>query len=257
MWRPAMVLALVLAAVAACAHGAGSDKPGDAAPDTSKPADASIDGNGCSMQPCTILPQCGCTGASACDVDVSDSMGTACRSVLTPGTETSTCTSLDKCDKGYVCLGGATYATCKKYCVANADCGTPRGRCAIDISSGGMPIAGIPSACSSNCNPLSTSPPPECPASYKCGLFTATHNSMPVPITDCSPAGTGTQGASCGAAPGNDSLCAPGYLCTTANNVTQCRRICNKTANTGCTGTQMCLGFTTPQTVDIEYGVCN
>jgi len=255
MGRPAMVLAL--AVVAACAHGGGSDKPSDAAPDTGKPIDAAIDGNGCAMQPCTILPQCGCAGATACDVDVTDSVGTACRSVLTPGTETSTCTSLDKCDKGYVCLGGTAYSTCKKYCLADADCGTPRGRCAIDISSGGMAIAGIPSACSSNCSPLSTSAPAECPAGFKCGLFTATHNNTPVPITDCSPAGAGTQGASCGTNAGNDSMCAPGYLCTTVGSGFQCRRICNKTANTGCTGTQTCLGFQTPQTVDIEYGVCN
>ena len=258
MGRPAMVLALAIALVAACAHGGSSDRPaGDAPPDQGKAIDASIDGNGCAMQPCTILPQCGCTGATACDVDVSDSVGTACRTVLTPGTETSTCTSLDKCDKGYVCLGSSAYATCKKYCQADADCGTPRGRCAIDISSGGTAIAGIPSACSSNCSPLSTSPAAECPAGFKCGLFTATHNNAPVPITDCSPAGAGTQGASCGTTSGNDSLCAPGYLCTTVGSGYQCRRVCNKTANTGCTGTQTCLGFQTPHTVDIEYGVCN
>jgi hypothetical protein len=245
---------LALCALAACAKAASSGTQGDAAPDTAKPIDAAIDGNGCAAQPCTILPQCGCAGQTACDVDTSDNMGTACRPVNVPGRETSACTSLDRCDKGYVCLGGSSYATCKKYCMADADCGTPRGRCAIDISSGGMPIAGIPSACSSNCNPISTSAP-ECPPSYKCSLFTATHNGSQVKITDCSPAGTGTQGANC---MGNESLCAPGYLCTTLDGTNYaCRRVCNKTANTGCTGSQTCLGFTTPHTVDIEYGVCN
>ena len=251
---------LVFATVVACAHGGAPAQEIDAADppaDTAKPIDAAIDGNGCSAQPCSILPQCGCAATSACDVDTTDNMGTACRPVNVPGKETSTCSGLDKCDKAYVCLGGATYATCKKYCMANADCGTPRGRCAIDISSGGMPIAGIPSACSSNCNPIATTAP-ECPANYKCGLFTATHNGSPVPIADCSPAGAGTQGASCGTTLGNDAMCAPGYLCTTVTAGSyQCRRICNKTANTGCTGTQTCLGFSTPQTIDIEYGVCN
>jgi hypothetical protein len=250
---------LAFAMLVACARGS-SNTSDAAAADTPKPIDAAIDGNNCSVQPCSILPQCGCAQTSACDVDTTDSMGTACRPVNVPGKETSACTALDRCDKGYVCLGGSTYATCKKYCELDADCGTPRGRCAIDISAGGMPIAGIPSACSSNCNPLPTSAPADCPPSYKCGLFTATHNGMAVKVTDCSPAGTGTQGAACGTTTGNDSLCAPGYLCTTVGTNFQCRRICNKTAgNAGCTGfgTGTCLGFTTPHTIDVEYGVCN
>jgi hypothetical protein len=253
-----LCLILMLATVVACAKGSANQT--DAAPDTPKPIDAAIDSNGCATQPCAILPQCGCGPTSACDLDTTDTMGTACRPVNVPGRETGACNSLDKCDKGYVCLGGAAYATCKKYCMADADCGTPRGRCAIDISAGGMPIADIPSACSSNCNPLPTTPPSDCPPSYKCSLFTATHNGAPVKITDCNPAGGGVQGANCGTTAGNDSLCAPGYLCTTIGSGYQCRRICNKSAgNTGCTGigTGTCIGFTTPHTVDVEYGVCN
>ncbi|HEY5949303.1 MAG TPA: hypothetical protein VIV40_27605 [Kofleriaceae bacterium] len=251
-------LVLSLAATVACARGSGG-QTGDAAPDTHAPIDAAIDGNGCASQPCTILPQCGCGQTSACDVDTTDSVGTACRPVNVPGRETASCSGLDRCDKEYVCLGGATYATCKKYCIADGDCGTPRGRCAIDISANGTAIAGIPSACSSNCNPLPTTPPAECPANYKCSLFTATHNAAPVKITDCNPAGSGTQGAACGTTSGNDSLCAPGYMCTTLGSNFQCRRICNKSAgNTGCAGIGVgtCLGFTTPHTVDVEYGVC-
>lgn len=259
-------LLFVLATVVACAKGGAVEQHTDAPPvpvDTAKPIDAMIDGNGCSVQPCSIIPQCGCGATSACDVDTTDSMGTTCRSVNVPGKETATCSSLDKCDKGYVCLGGAAYATCKKYCMADADCGTPRGRCAIDISSGGMAIPGIPPACSSNCNPLPTTAPSECPANYKCGLFTATHNGAPVKITDCSPAGAGTQGANCKAGTlGNDALCAPGFLCTTVDGGTNynCRRICNKTVgNSTCTGFGggTCLGFSTPHTIDVEYGVCN
>lgn len=248
-------LILMLATLVACAKGSG--QTGDAAPDTSKPIDAEIDGNGCAMQPCTILPQCGCGITSACDVDTTDSMGTTCRPVNVPGKETAACTGIDKCDQGYVCLGGSTYATCKKYCTADADCGTPRGRCAIDLTNAGMVIADIPPACSSNCNPLPASPPSDCPPNYKCSLFTATHAGAPVKIADCNPAGTGTQGSSCGTTNGNDSMCAPGYLCTTIGSGFQCRRICNKSANTGCSGSQTCLGFSVPHTIDIEYGVCN
>jgi hypothetical protein len=251
-------LSFVLAALAlvACASGSGSSS--DAATDTPRPIDAAIDGNNCSAQPCTILPQCGCGATQACDVDTSDSMGGACRSVLVEGKETATCSALDRCDKGFVCLGGAT-ATCKKYCMADADCGTPRGRCAIDISANGMPIAGIPSACSSNCNPLATTAPAECPTSYKCGLFTATHAGAPVKIADCTPAGAGTQGANCKqGTTGNEALCARGYSCTSIDGGANfaCRRICNRTANTGCTSGS-CIGFSPPHTIDVEYGVCN
>jgi len=253
-------IVIVLATLFACAHGGSSDHS-DATTDTSKPIDAAIDVNGCAAQPCTILPQCGCgSGASACDVDTSDNMGTVCRAVNNPGKETSTCNGLDKCDKGYVCLGGATYATCKKYCQADADCGTPRGRCAIDISAGGMPIQGIPSACSSNCNPLSATGPAECPANYKCGLFKATHFGNPVTVADCTPAGGGAQGANCKAGTlGNDAMCAPGFMCTStdAGATYICRRICNRTAMTGCTGAQTCINFSPAQMLDIEYGVCN
>jgi len=258
MARIHVVLALAIATLG-CARGGGGTS--DATADTSKPIDSSVDSNGCSMQPCSILPQCGCTnGAQACDIDLTDGMGTTCRAVNQPGTETSTCNSADKCDKGYVCLGSAMNATCKKYCTTDADCGTPRGRCAIDISSNGMVVQGIPSACTSNCNPLPVSPPSECPTGYKCGLFTATHYGSTVKVADCTRSGTGVQGTNCKSGTnGNEALCGPGYLCTTVDGGTNynCRRICNKTANTGCPGTTTCLAFATPHTIDIEYGVCN
>jgi hypothetical protein len=252
------LLAVCVLALVACAKGSGSNA--DAKADTGAPIDMMIDGNGCAMQPCTILPQCGCNGgAVACDVDTADNMGTTCRSVNNPGRETSTCNAPDKCDKGFVCIGGASYATCKKFCAANADCGTPRGRCTYDITANNMPIQGVPSACSSNCNPLSLAAPAECPTGYKCTLFTATHNGMPAKIADCSPAGAGTQGANCKAGNlGNEAMCAQGYSCTStdAGATYICRRVCNKTANTGCaTGT--CIAFNPPHTIDIEYGVCN
>lgn len=246
-----------LFAAAACARGSSSTT--DAAPEPPPPVDAPPDAEQCSMQPCSILPQCGCVGVTACDVDVSDNMGTACRSVLEPGRETSTCIGLDRCDKGYVCLGGSGSASCKKYCTEDADCGSPRGRCAIDINNGGVPITGVPSVCSSNCNPLLETQPPECPSNYKCTLAAVTHDGMQVNIADCRPAGSGTQNASCKVGNnGNDALCARGYLCTTTDGGANfnCRRICNKTTNTGCSSGQTCIGFSTPYTIDIEYGVC-
>ena len=250
-------LLLVLALVA-CAKGSGDSA--DAKPDMPPPVDMMIDSNGCATQPCSILPQCGCSGgAMACDIDFADNNGTSCRSVNNPGKESTACNGPDKCDKGYVCLGGAAYATCKKYCMTNADCGSPRGRCGYDITANNMPIMGVPPACSSNCNPLPLTQQSECPSGYKCTPFTATHNAMPLKIVDCSPAGTGTQGSNCKAGNlGNEAMCAQGYTCTStdAGATYVCRRVCNRTANTGCT-TGTCIGYAMPHTIDVEYGVCN
>jgi hypothetical protein len=249
-------LMLVLVAASACARADGG-RSTDATADTTV-VDMAIDSNGCSTQPCSILPQCGCGTGNACDIDSSDNKGTACRAVNTPGTETAACNTIYQCDKGFVCLGGSAFASCKKYCSSDADCGTPRGACVIDITAGGQPVMGIPSVCSSNCEPTATNSP-ECPSTYKCGLFTASHNGTSVKIADCSPAGTGTQGASCASGTmGADNLCAKGYLCSTVTSDTafKCRRICQKAAS-NC-GAATCLSFNPPFTIGgTEYGICN
>ena len=254
-----------IAVLVACATGGRSNgTSGDASNDGKKPVDAFVplDANGCATQPCSILPQCGCGAAMACDVNVMTLMGTACRSVASPGHETDHCTSTANCDVGYVCLGATNASSCKKYCAADADCGSPRGQCVIDITNaGGMAIAGLPPVCSSNCDPTNTAAG-GCASNMKCGLFTATHNATMHNIADCSPAGAGVQGAVCaGAGSGDDTLCAANFLCTTVTSGYNCRKICNKTANTGCVGAQTCLGFATPFKIPtptgIEYGVCN
>src|SRR5687768_10679107 len=119
--RLALLTLLLAASACASATGAQSDAPTD-----TTVVDVSIDGNGCSMQPCSILPQCGCNGANACDVDISDAKGTACRAVTGMGRESTACTMIYQCDSGYVCIGGSGASSCKKYCSADADCGSPR-----------------------------------------------------------------------------------------------------------------------------------
>jgi hypothetical protein len=248
------LLTLLLAA-SACARATGAQS--DAATDTTV-VDTTIDGNGCSSQPCSILPQCGCGGANACDVDISDGKGTSCRAVTDMGHENSACSMIYQCDTGYVCIGGTGASSCKKYCSADVDCGSPRGKCVIDITANGTPIAGIPPVCSSNCEPTSTNPT-ECPPTFKCGMFTVTHNGTTQNIADCSPAGTGNQGASCvSGTNGDDKLCNKGYLCstTTADTAFKCRRVCQKAAP-NC-GQATCLSFNPPLTIaGTEYGICN
>lgn len=252
-----MRLVLLVFALSACATASSGTSDGNGTRDDGGVIDSAPDANTCATQPCSILPQCGCGGNNACDIDGSDLMGTACRQIMSPGMESNTCTGPRDCAGGYVCLGAGA-ASCHKYCAQNTDCGAPRGQCVIDITSNNMVIPGIPPACSSNCDPTSTNPA-ECPSTHKCGLFTATHNGSPVKISDCSKAGTGVQATSCkvGTA-GDDTLCGKGYLCTTLDGGTNfnCRRICQTSAS-NC-GTRTCKSFTTPHTINgVEYGVCS
>jgi hypothetical protein len=252
-------LMFVLVAMSACAT-AGPATPSDSNADTPPMGkqDAAIDANNCAQQPCTILPACGCGGANACDIDSTDLMGTACRAINMPGTETSTCTSPSQCNAGYVCLGGSGGAACKKYCSTTADCGSPRGQCVIHPSSNNMAITGIPAVCSSNCDPTATTVP-ECPSTWKCVLATTTDNNATVNIADCAPAGAGGQGAAC-VTGGNadDTLCNKGYACstTTTDTAPKCRHICLKTTTNTCT-TGTCSSFTPAFKINnVEYGIC-
>jgi hypothetical protein len=221
-----------------------------------------IDGNNCATQPCGIAPQCGCPTNTACDVDFSDLVGTACRQIISPGHETNDCNlGNGRCDADFVCLGGAGSRACKKYCASNADCVAPRGQCVIDITANNMPIAGIPPVCSSNCDPTNVGLG-GCPTGWKCNIFVATHLGTDFNITDCAPPPTtaGTQGANCKVgADGDDNLCAANFLCTTVNGGTNfnCRRTCNNVGAACATG-GTCIGFNPAFTVaGTQYGVCN
>jgi hypothetical protein len=259
MRNPAIAALMVV--LCSCATASRPEAAGDAKGDGKTiqiDAAKQIDANLCATQPCDILTQCGCTTTQACDVNVMTLMGTACRNVSMMGHETSTCGGLADCDRGFVCLGPQGKSACKKYCSTNNDCGTPRGQCVIDITNGTTPIAGLPPVCSSNCDPMNGAV--GCPAAFKCGLFTQTHMGTMYNIVDCTPSGAGVQGTNCKvAATPDESLCAANFLCTTLDNVAYaCRKICKKTAPTGCVGAQACLGYTTPFIIaGTEYGVCN
>jgi hypothetical protein len=234
-------------------------KPIDAKP----PVDAPVDGNGCTTQPCTLAPQCGCPANQSCDIDPTDLVGNVCRAINVPGKDTNTCGSFSECDKGYVCIGDGTHDTCKRYCTQNGDCGTPRGQCVIQLTDGSTPPKDIPGAvvCSSNCDPA-TSAAAYCPASYKSAIFTATFGGTDHDISDCEIQGTGTQGTNClVAGAGDDTKCNANYACTTLNGTTfACRRYCNRTTGgTECAALgKTCIGFNPALTIGgTEYGVCN
>ena len=186
-------------------------------------------------------------------------MGTACRPINAAGTETSSCNGPNECDRGFVCLGGSAFASCKKYCTGDADCGLPRGKCVFTINGDSGPIAGAPNACSSNCDPTDTTAA-GCPSTMKCTLYTVTKASVPINIADCSPAGAMVQGGDCtapGGASGIEARCAKGFQCVkfSSESVFKCRKLC--TAGTSTCGANTCVAFTPVFTLDAkDYGVC-
>ena len=257
-------LAVALALVIACATasrgvddgttgGGGSDAP-------KKDAAGQMDANNCATQPCDIPSQCGC-GSGACDINGSDLMGTACRMITTSGHAGDECNGPDDCDKGYVCLGGSGDASCHKYCGTTADCTSPRGQCIIDITDGTNPIAGVPPACTSNCDPLNAATA-GCSTGLRCSVFSTTHAGSAYNYTDCEKVGGGTQGTNCKVGTnGDDTLCDTDFFCTTVNGGTNfnCRKFCTLNPAGGqCTGGLTCLAFNPVLTVvGVEYGVCN
>jgi len=247
----AAVLALI-AAVAACAEG-NKNGPQDAPPPR---IDAAIDSNGCAVQPCSVLPQCGCGGNTACDVDQIDDDGTACRAINASGNETAACGSPLECDRGYACIGGVSFRSCKKYCDGDPDCTPPRGKCIYVVTdSNNQPIADIPKVCSSNCDPTDTSGA-SCPSSMKCTIF----RYASADVVDCSPSGPEVQGGDCtGTGAGIEAKCAKGFQCTTLDGGTsyKCRRVCSAPGTmTGC-GANTCVGFAPAVTIGgASYGVC-
>ena len=231
----------------------------DAMVDASPP-DSAPDANGCTTQPCTLWPQCGCPTGQSCDINPSTLSGNVCRAVNSPGRVTNTCGSFSECDVGYVCIGDGTNDNCHQYCVSNSDCPGPRGQCVIQLTDNSTPPKPIPGAvtCSSNCDPSTASASTYCPSGWKCGLFTATYNSTNYDITDCEIAGTGTQGTSCTVAgAGDDTKCAQNYTCATLNGTSfNCGKVV-KYLTGSCPGGTTLYAFNPALTIGgTEYGVC-
>lgn len=236
----------------------------DAVPnDGTLPIDAPTDANTCPTAPCDLYAQCGCTSPLVCDLDFTDLVGNSCRAVNMAGTETSSCVqggtpSPSYCAGGYVCLGGATDASCERYCDASSDCGQPRGQCVIQVTNNNVPIPNV-QVCSSNCNPLNSAAGPCPPGQGKCGFFTVNNaltGNVARDVVQCTAPGAGAHGAACT----NDTTCSADTLCTTVNALSRCRRVCNRTTGgsecASVAGTT-CIGFNPALTIGgTEYGVC-
>ncbi len=254
-----MRLAFVAIAVIGCARGGvaaqqdSSTGGGDGAVYRDAPADTGPDADTCPTLPCSLAPQCGCSGAMpACDLGSGSS--TACRAAGV-GMETATCAFDTTCAIGYVCVGDGTNNSCEKYCSSAADCMAPRGQCVDQlVDSMSKPIAGAV-VCSSNCDPTQAINP-LCPMGWTCDLFTSTYMGTMYDIVDCRKAGTATQGQACS----TTVACAAGYTCVNTGTSNVCARLCAPPSNTGCPTNTTCGGFTTPfkvpNTTGTEYGAC-
>lgn len=212
------------------------------------PADANL----CVTQPCDILTECGCPADQSCDIDGSDVMGTACRPVAaTAKDEDGVCSTADGCKSGLVCIGNPGH--CRTYCDDATDCGQPRGICAVTITSGGQPIAGIPKTCTSNCDPVS--PTTNCGGGEKCGFFTLTVDGVPTDIVDCATAGLNGPGQTCNnGGTASDALCSRNNICVTQGGVHTCRKVCVVGETNICSN---CTSFTQANIVGGKnYGFC-
>src|SRR6476659_3803016 len=109
-------LALAAGALIGCARaGVAEQQHSDAPPQNQVDAPMNqidappgIDAPVCATSPCDIQTQCGCDGTTACDVDFSDLMGTACRMKTDTGVEGTSCGgtfgSPTQCAKKYICI---------------------------------------------------------------------------------------------------------------------------------------------------------
>lgn len=233
-----------------------------AAPDAN-PATSIDASNGCSKQPCSLSPQCGCPTNQACDLKNSElsTGGTECRAVNTAGTDTSTCTAPETCASGYVCLGSP--GQCRRWCVGDNDCPGAGSLCLLEVTyTGGNTVPGAVT-CSKNCDPAGNVNPTGCPTGWGCHVYAddpdgTFGNGDERFLTDCTP--TPATGGGDGATCTSNNSCAAGYDCislTSGGTTTmQCKQTCVYGGGVCATGT--CQRFAEPRPVigGVEYGVC-
>jgi len=261
-WLVAMPAAALL--LASCATAGNSDDdddivvPPDADPSQpdGTPVGGGIDAGGgtCPTSPCDLVQQCGCTSPQVCDLSLSMLGSTTCRGVTAPGMESSSCTALEDCAGGYVCVSGS----CSKYCGIDVDCGDIRRKCIVTLEAGGTPIPGA-ITCTSACNPADAAAG-FCPAGFSYHLsFTDPDMSLPtesgdeVAFATCGAAGAVAQGSACTA----NTDCAQNHLCINTGT-TVCARMCTVAPAGGeCGIGTTCAGLIPTMLIGgIEYGAC-
>jgi hypothetical protein len=260
------VVPLADAAPADAANGAPADAAVDAMPPpgdgdgstTTDTPDAGLGGppDAAACSPCELVSQCGCDSSSeACDLGgANPAQGTTeCRPVLIEGRATDTCNDSTSCASGFVCLGSAGAASCKRYCSDDTTCDGGGGICVIEVTAAGTPIPGV-KVCSPRCDPFTSQ---GCPSGWGCGPFSDPQELRN--FTWCELAGTGGQNALCS----DDGQCQEGFTCVQVGSSARCKRYCDRGDGVpGCPSPLSCVALVdatgAPLRVDgVTYGVCN
>jgi len=204
---------------------------------------------------CGIFPQCGCSGATPnCNVEDDTTFKASCVAAgVTPDWNNCSNNGDGQCTVGRSCVNGV----CMPFCGAVADCPGSYRSCVQVQNSSSQDITGM-KVCTSYCDP--TNPQNATGGYTACGPGVNCY-----PSTDHNPyclgptAAGGTQNASCkNGNAGDDSKCAPGYICLNSlPSVYGCYRLCKVGGSGGCPSGTSCNSFATsaysgPQ----EIGYC-
>jgi hypothetical protein len=166
--------------------------------------------------------------------------------------EGQACGASAPCAPGLLCVPlSSSISTCEKFCSSDADCTSPGGLCQKTLGDGQGGTIPNATLCSENCNPISNS---GCSVSGTSCRLARESGGAERTYTDCGPAGTKTQGASCD--PSLDE-CAPGYTCMNVSaSQSNCLQYCAPPAGS-CPPTTTCVGLTPAAIVGgTSYGVC-
>jgi hypothetical protein len=130
----------------------------------------------------------------------------------------------DTCQAGLLCLNDGSSSRCKRLCRTDADCSVlgTRAGCLIQLNFSGTVVDGI-EACTMDCDVLAGT---GCATGQACRpQFEDTGGGVYHAYSDCTGAGTGTQGADCTAHASAD--CAVRYGCFIVGGLNQCLYLCN------------------------------
>ncbi len=226
--------------------GSSSNGAGGASASSSASSASSASSSGvCMDTPCKlVLPQCGCLGGEMCTIDGSPEGTRVC--VPEGSVPIGGACSGSNCSAGSLCVATAGMkSTCRKFCSMDTNCTAPGGLCVTKLNDGSSgQIPGV-TLCSDNCDPTTNV---GCSvAGMSCQIGKESTGQLRT-FTQCTGAGSGTQGASCT----NAANCAPMFGCFNVGT-SQCVRYCK-------IGGAVCPGGLTCNTVgkvgSTEYGVC-
>jgi hypothetical protein len=199
----------------------------------------------CPAGPCDLVAN-GCATGEGCYF-LSSATGAAPAPMCQAsgiGVTGSSCTTYSNCAPGYTCIGATatTPGACEKYCCdTGSSAGCPSGAtCSITLTdSSGNPTGAALCHAPSNCAIFGA----DCAPGEACTLFGGDGS------TDCSEAGTLTEGQTCIYA----NHCVPGFGCVNSGGASTCQQLCNTTAG----GAPACPVGQTCNTLNIPAPLTN